>query len=224
MAELPENVLAHLHRAELGRSDHWRSRLDTTTNWALTTAAAVISVTFASPTSPHTIIIAGMFLILTFLIVEARRYRYYDLWIRRVRLLEDGFIAPTLRAEDVDRDALRDLADLITRPRLNISGADAFGLRLRRSYAPIFLVLFVTWAFKLFEHPTRAKHFSSVVERAHIGVLSGPVVCTFVVLGAVTMVALYVRSFLRPLPSGELRARKARRRPIADLFRRGHRV
>lgn len=211
-------MLVHLLRGELHRSDTWRTRLDTTTNWALTSSAAVISFTFASVRAPHTILIAGGFLVLTFLFLEARRYRYYDLWIRRVRLLEDGFVAPALREEEPDRDALRELADLIDRPNLTVSGLDAAALRMRRTYAPIFLLLVAAWVFKLYEHPTNATSIEMMVDRAHIGPLSGPVV---VVLGALVvagLIALYAYSFRRPLPRGELRARRMGRRPVADIF------
>ena len=39
-ARLSEAAIGQLYRGELGRSDRWRMRLDTTTNWALTTTAA----------------------------------------------------------------------------------------------------------------------------------------------------------------------------------------
>src|SRR6476660_284135 len=108
--QLSDTAMAHLYRGELGRSDRWRTRLDTTTNWALTTTAAVISFAFASPSTPHVTIIVGVWMVMTFLLIDARRYRYYDLWNRRVRLLEDGYWSPLLRREPVDPDALKELA------------------------------------------------------------------------------------------------------------------
>ena len=50
---LSDTAMAHLYRGELGRSDRWRTRLDTTTNWALTTTAAVISFGFANVSQSH---------------------------------------------------------------------------------------------------------------------------------------------------------------------------
>ena len=47
--------MAQLYRGELGRSDRWRTRLDTTTNWALTTAAAVISFGFGNASTSHVV-------------------------------------------------------------------------------------------------------------------------------------------------------------------------
>jgi uncharacterized membrane protein len=41
-------ALAHLYRGEMYRSTVWRTRLDTTTNWAVVTTGIALSVTFSS--------------------------------------------------------------------------------------------------------------------------------------------------------------------------------
>ena len=140
-----EAALAQLYRGELGRSDRWRTRLDTTSNWALTTTAAVISFGFSSTKTTHVVILVGIWMVVTFLVIEARRYRYYDLWNRRVRLLEDGFWAPMLRREPGDPDALRELALELERPQLQLSFLAAVQTRLNRAYGSLLLVLFLTW-------------------------------------------------------------------------------
>lgn len=216
----PDTVLVHLYRGELARSDTWRTRLDTTTNWALTVVAAVTSFSFASPRASHSILIIGVFLTWTFLLVEARRYRYYDLWIRRVRLLEDGFVASVLREEPPDPDALRELAELITRPRLGVSVWDAVGIRLRRTYGAILGVEAVAWLVKVVEHPVPARSAGEVVARARVGTVPGQVVAAVAVAGFLCAFGLYLRSFLRPLPPGELRARRRPYRPVSAIFRR----
>jgi uncharacterized membrane protein len=219
MAERPsETVLVHLYRGEVARSDTWRTRLDNTSNWALTTAAAVISFSFASPAASHAILLVGGFLIWTFLLVEARRYRYYDLWIRRVRLLEDGFVASILRSEAPDPDLLHELAELITRPRLTVSIWDAVGLRLRRVYAAILFVLGLAWLVKIGMHPTMAHSFRAAVDRSHVGPIPGAFVLTLSIVAAVATVYLWARSFTRPLPSGELQSRRRGRRPLSAIF------
>src|SRR4051794_11599610 len=65
-------VMAQIFRGELGRSDRWRTRLDTTTNWALTTTAAVISFGFSSPVASHVTLLVGIWMVTTFLMLEAR--------------------------------------------------------------------------------------------------------------------------------------------------------
>jgi Predicted integral membrane protein (DUF2270) len=49
-------ALAHLYRSEVYRSTIWRTRLDTTTNWAVVTFGVALSLTFESrrgPPPPH---------------------------------------------------------------------------------------------------------------------------------------------------------------------------
>jgi uncharacterized membrane protein len=41
-------ALAHLYRGEVYRSTVWRTRLDSTTNWAVVTTGIALSATFSS--------------------------------------------------------------------------------------------------------------------------------------------------------------------------------
>ena len=41
--------MVHFYRGEMYRSQIWRSRLDTTTNWAVLTVAAMTSFSFGDP-------------------------------------------------------------------------------------------------------------------------------------------------------------------------------
>ena len=75
--------MSHLYRGELYRSTVWRTRLDTTTNWAVLTTGIALSLTFSSETaSPLPLVLVGL-LVTTFLSIEARRYRYFDFWRSR---------------------------------------------------------------------------------------------------------------------------------------------
>jgi uncharacterized membrane protein len=130
---LSDAAMAQLYRGELSRSDKWRTRLDTTSNWALTTTAGVISFGLSNANTSHVTFIVGIWMVGTFLLIEARRYRYYDLWNRRVRLLEDGYWAPMLRREPVDPDAMRELAVELSRPQLQLSLFSAISTRLNRA-------------------------------------------------------------------------------------------
>src|SRR5262245_39201265 len=42
-------AMIHFYRGEVQRSNTWRNRLDTTTNWAVITAGATLSFVFSSP-------------------------------------------------------------------------------------------------------------------------------------------------------------------------------
>src|ERR687887_2849516 len=70
-------AMVHFFRAEVQRANVWRQRLDTTTNWAVVATGATLSIAFSQPAIHHGIIILNTLLVLWFLFIEARRYRYY---------------------------------------------------------------------------------------------------------------------------------------------------
>ncbi len=209
---LSDTAMAQLYRGELGRSDRWRTRLDTTTNWALTTTAAVISFGFANPASPHVTFLVGIWMVISFLLIEARRYRYYDLWIRRVRLLEDGYMAPILRHEPVDPDALRELAAEMERPQIHLSLFSAISTRLNRAYGPILMVLLLSWFVKVYSHPEPPSSFHDFVQRAHVGPVHGSFVMGMLALMSLLATYLFISSYFVRAPLGEFRPRRSTRR------------
>src|SRR3954454_18984487 len=94
-------ALAHLYRAELYRSTVWRTRLDTTTNWAVVTTGISLSLTFSSASAtPLPLVLVGL-LVAVFLSIEARRYRFFDFWRIRAHVLEVNFFGPILRGHGV---------------------------------------------------------------------------------------------------------------------------
>jgi len=223
-------AMAQLFRGDLSRSDTWRSRLDTTTNWSLTTTAAVTSFGFASPGTSHVVFLVGIWMVVMFLLIEARRYRYYDLWIRRVRLLEDGYWAPMLRREPVDPDAIRELSTILDRPQIQLSLFSAISTRLNRAYGPILLVLMFTWFVKIYSHtlddpnqkgPQAPENFAQFVERAHIGPIPGAFVMGLILLLILVAAYLFISSFFVRAPLGELRSRpRGRRAAMWESFYR----
>ena len=80
-------ALAHLYRGEMYRSTVWRTRLDTTTNWAVVTTGIALSVTFSSIQATPLPIVLISFLLAAFLLFEARRCQYFDIWNTRVRVI-----------------------------------------------------------------------------------------------------------------------------------------
>src|SRR5918998_3353552 len=85
------NALIHLYRAEVGRMTTYRQRLDTTTNWAITSSALVTTFAIGNPLIPHTAFIFLMIIDVFFLLVEARRFRVYEAARYRVLVLEHYF-------------------------------------------------------------------------------------------------------------------------------------
>ena len=61
------NAMIHLYRGEITRSNVWRQRLDTTTNWAVITTGATITFAFNQSLGNHSIILLNALLITLFL-------------------------------------------------------------------------------------------------------------------------------------------------------------
>lgn len=167
-------ALAHLYRAEVFRSTHWRTRLDNTTNWAVVTTGIALSATFSSvEASPLPMVLVG-FLVSVFLMFEARRYRYYNLFRARARLMESDFYAPMLRGEAVRDTEWNDLlADDYTLPHYHISFLRAVGRRLRNNYSWILAIQAVAYYGKVAIHPAPITELAELVPRAAIGPIPG---------------------------------------------------
>ena len=171
-------AMVHFYRGEVQRSNTWRNRLDTTTNWAVLTAGATLSFAFSSPLSPHFVIPINSILVAVFLVMEARRYRYYEIWSSRVRVLETGYFAQMLAPDGVPRDqswASHLASDLLT-PHFTISEWEAIGRRLRRNYLWIFALLALSWNLKVYLHPDPAYNLDIFIQRARVGLVPGELV------------------------------------------------
>src|SRR3974377_1359630 len=94
-------ALAHLYRGEVYRSTVWRTRLDSSTNWAVVTTGIALSGTFSSSEASHLPTVLVGLLVSVFLLFEARRYRYFNVWRARARLLETDFYAPMITGNGV---------------------------------------------------------------------------------------------------------------------------
>ena len=90
------NILVHYHRAEVGRMAGWRDRIDRTTNWSITVVGAMLSVSLSTPSAHHGVVLFAMLLILLLLVIESRRYRFFDVFRGRVRRLERSYYAAAL--------------------------------------------------------------------------------------------------------------------------------
>src|SRR5258708_7007262 len=62
-------AMIHFYRGEVQRSNTWRNRLDTTTNWAVLTAGATLSFVFSSQSNPHFVIPINSILVAIFLLM-----------------------------------------------------------------------------------------------------------------------------------------------------------
>jgi uncharacterized membrane protein len=144
------NALIHLYRAEVGRMVTYRQRLDTTTNWAITSSAVVTTFAIGNPLIPHTAFLFLMLVNVFFLWVEARRFTVYEAARYRVLLLEHYFY-PEVLGEQVPRDWERSLLEALKTPYSfpAVGAFGAVGWRLRRNYLWIYLAVLLTWVAKL---------------------------------------------------------------------------
>lgn len=169
-------AMVHLFRAEIQRANVWRQRLDTTTNWAVVSTGATLSIAFSQPDIHHGIIILNTLLVMWFLMIEARRYRYYELWSYRVRLMETDFYAAMLVPPfHPSPEWAESLAENLLSPSFPISMWEAFGRRLRRNYFWIFLILYASWAAKIWLFPQPAVNLNEIFQRSAVGPVSGEI-------------------------------------------------
>jgi uncharacterized membrane protein len=188
-------AMVHLYRGEVGRANTWRMRLDGTTNWAVLTTGATLSFAFSSDKNTHVMILINSLLIMFFLYIEARRYRFYDLWRSRVRLMETEFFAEMLTPDSLEdvENWRHILAEDLLHPHFSVSLWEALGRRLRRNYIWIFAVLAISWVVKIVIHPSTPQSFAELIDRMRIGpippwfvLLTGVIFNTFLFILAVT--------------------------------------
>lgn len=169
-------ALVHLYRAETTRANTWRQRLDMTTNWAVVTTGVAISFALGGPESErHGVLVLMSILVTFFLLLEARRYRHYDIWQTRVHLLDSHFFAPLLEPDESPPSPMWRglLAADLRRPQYHISFAEALGWRLRRNYVWLYVTYLIAWFIKVAIHPQAIDSLEAFVARAALGPVPG---------------------------------------------------
>lgn len=169
-------AMVHLFRAEITRANVWRTRLDATTNWAVISTGAGITIAF-SPGGHPSVFLLNSLLITLFLFIEARRYRYYELWSSRVRLMETDFFGAMLVPPfKPSGDWAESLSHNLLQPKFPISMWEAFGRRYRRNYLWIYLILGIAWVADIWLLPPVASSFQEFLTNASVGGVHGSIV------------------------------------------------
>jgi uncharacterized membrane protein len=202
-------TMSHFHRAEILRMAGWRDRLDLTSNWAITVVAAMLSVSLSTATAHHGVLLFAMLLVLLLLAIEARRYRFFDVYRSRVRQLERHYFGQIFAPRpDPLPNWLQLLGDGLRKPQFLISHRAAFARRLRRNYLYMYAILLLAWVLKLSTPSLQTEgvkldivhSLAGAVGSASLGPLPGWVVVAVVAL--FYAVLLYV-AFLTPDEAGE---------------------
>jgi uncharacterized membrane protein len=200
------STMSHFYRGEIGRADAWRARLDPTTNWAVVTAGGMLSIAFAGPDHSHVTLLLAILLVSVFLGFEARRFRYFDVWRSRVRMLEENFFIPIIRRNLVSpRENWREfVAQDLDHPKFKITFLDAVGIRLRYNYIWIYLAILLAWVTKLYMHPVPAEVAGDLMTRMRLGPLHGGFVLGSVAAFYLAAVWLAVRGDPRRVSADEV--------------------
>jgi uncharacterized membrane protein len=108
------NAMIHFYRGELGRIMIWGQRLDQSTQWAIASTTTIVTM---------------------MLWIEARRYRLYDAFRERVRMLEAYFLVPMISQSDrlLEGEWRRLVCGDLILPTFKISAIEAVPRRSRRN-------------------------------------------------------------------------------------------
>lgn len=167
--------LIHLYRAEIGRLTAFRTRLDTTTSWTVTTTAIVSTLALGNKDVSHAAFIFLMFALFFFLQLEARHCEAYEASRCKIVLLERYFY-PDLLGYGTNPKWKDQLVEALRDPNATVNHLGAMGWRLRRTYAWIYVAVLVAWIARLNLDSNHAFTFERFEEQAAIGHVPGWVV------------------------------------------------
>jgi len=146
-------TMVHFYRGELGRMMVWRQRFDTTTHWAIIGLTGIVTFAWNHIESSNFLFLFANFILYLLLTIEARRYRFYDAYRARVRMLESHFIFPvvTLSSKRLEGNWRRQMGEDLILPSYKISFMEALSRRFRRNYIWIYLILTGAWVVHVLE-------------------------------------------------------------------------
>ncbi len=203
------SAMVHLYRGQLGEASAWRTRIDATSNWAVVVSVTALSFVFGGSGSERHLLIPIVVAFCTFLLLmESRRYRYYDIWRTRARDLEINFYRPLLNGSPpLSGDWQQVLAHDLEWPHPHMPWWEASGRRLRRNYQWIYAVLLMSWLVVLTSYPTPTTTWDEVTARAAVGPLPGPLIIAVMISFYAGLVILggysfYASRYTPSLPAG----------------------
>ncbi|GJM20224.1 MAG: hypothetical protein DHS20C15_01390 [Planctomycetota bacterium] len=197
-------AVVHLYRGEVARANTWRMRLDHSTHWAIFSTASALGFAFGDVEASHFSLQFANALLVVLLSLEARRFRFFDVWRARVRKIETNFFAPILERDLRSPEAswAQLVADDLVTPHFHVTRMQALRLRMARNYLAIFAIIFAAWVIKLYIHPTPAASLREIVERCAVGGLPGEF--------ALSAIAIFYCGLLAILVIGRTHSRRSR--------------
>ena len=133
-------------------------------------------------------------LCVVFLLLEAKRYRFFYVWRFRARVLEIAFFVPILQGKGANISLERGtaLSDDYISPQYRISMMRCIGRRVRRNYGYIFAILGAAYVAKILlmlEHKGTL-NWDNFLHAAHIGPVPGGFAWLAGILFHVTWIAI----------------------------------
>lgn len=200
-------AMSHFYRGEIGRMMVWRQRLDTTTTWAITSTGTIFTVAFSFKSVPHLIFFFNLAIVAIMLWIEARRYRFYDAFRARVRMLEAHFLTPVLLREEpkLEGNWRKLVAEDLLVPAFKVSMFESIGRRLKRNYAFIATIILSAWTTKIFMHPPDGQEIdsaSSLYRALAVGAFPSWFVAT--VMAGTFLIAAGITIYIAKNSTGEI--------------------
>jgi uncharacterized membrane protein len=164
------NAMSHFYRGELGRIMIWRQRLDITTTWAITSTTTIFTIAFSVRDVPHIIFFFNAIIVWIMLWIEARRYRFYDAFRARVRMLEAHFLVPMVLQNKfmLEGEWKKLVCEDLLVPSFKIGRFEAIGRRMKRNYIFIFGVIMTAWVVKIIMHAPKDAPIGSLTDVYHL--------------------------------------------------------
>lgn len=198
-------TLTHFYRGELGRMMEWRRRFDATANWAIIGTGSLFAFAVRNADMLNEAMLINLIVLGFFSFIEARRYRFYDAFRARVRMLEVHFIAPTLiggERRPLDGEWRPHLVEDLITPSFKCTFAFALGRRFRHIYGALHLFVIIGWsALASFE----ARSLGGWVDAFSVGPMAGWLVLLLVSLYISALLVAIIRSGALGAESGEVR-------------------
>lgn len=198
-------TMTHFYRGELGRMMEWRRRFDATANWAIIGTGSLFAFAVRNADMLNQAMLINLIVLGFFSFIEARRYRFYDAFRARVRMLEVHFIAPTLiggERRPLEGEWRTHLVEDLITPSFKCTFAFALGRRFRHIYGALHLFVIIGWgALASFE----VRSFGGWVDAFSVGGLAGLTVLLLVSLYVAALAIVILRSGALGAKSGEVR-------------------
>lgn len=192
-----QTFMIHLYRSETGREMALRGRLDVTIGGAVVVTSGLVPFAFSSPDASHVILLANGLLLFIFLLVEARRFQIHEMIIKRVRSIEQHYIAPLVNQIALEPREMEyrphvnlDLVDNLLHYSAPISRLQAAVLRLRSIYVYLFGVVYILWLRKISLGRADEPFLGYINQQAEVAGVPGIVI--FFVVTALMLTALFL--------------------------------